>query len=170
MAKKNVETVVESVDNTPVMDVGQDEILAYIIKDEDGDYRVQDAATGEVGEKLTRVIEDGCTLCLSKNRANRHYASLKKLAEQFATMDKVPLTYRASKKFGPVGTKMPNEKLVAYLSEEDQAEYKAIIDRARAAYDADRAKPKTDLEKAQEKLAKAQAAYEKLLADANKGE
>lgn len=170
MAKKNVNTTVdETVDTTDVAeDVTYDknEVLAYIIKDDNGMYHIQDAASGEIGPALTRVIEDGCTLCLSKNRANRHYASLKKLAEQFATMDRVPLTYRASKKFGPVGSKMPNAKLIEYLSPEEQEEYRAIIARAQAAYEAAKAKPMTDLEKAQAKLAKAQAALEKLLAEA----
>lgn len=171
MAKKNVSNdTTEVVDTAPVdsAPVDTNEVLAYIVKDEDGDYRIEDALTGERGDKLTKTIEDGNTLCLSKNRANRHYASVKKLAEQFATMDRIPLTYRESKHFGSVGSKMPNEKLIAYLPEDLQAEYKAIIDRARAAYEAAKAKPMTDLEKAQAKLAKAQEAYEKLLAEASK--
>ena len=76
------------------------------------------------------------------------------------------LYYKATKTIGPVGTRLPNEKLISYLSAEDQAEYRAIIDRAIAAKNADKVQPKTELEKAQAKLLKAQAALEKLMAEA----
>ena len=79
----------------------------------------------------------------------------------------IALTYKATRTVGSVGKHLPNEKLIAYLPEELQNEYRAIIERALAAKEAAKKQPMSDLEKAQAKLAKAQAAYEKLLAEAN---
>ena len=71
------------------------------------------------------------------------------------------LLYKATRVMGEGtsrSTKLPNEKLIAYLSEAEQEEYKAIIARAIAARDAEREankkKPMTEAEKAQAKVTK----------------
>jgi len=139
----------------------ENQILAKIIKLDDG-YLVVDT-DGTVGPVCEKVTVDGY-LCLSKNAANRKYYNKKNLDKHFDETDEpIGLCYKESRVFGSVGNKIPNEKLIAYLSDEERAEYLAIIDRAKAAKEAAKVKPKTELEKAQEKLAKAQAAYEKLL-------
>ena len=133
-----------------------------IIEREDG-YHVVDT-DGNEGPACTRVTTDGY-LYLSPNVCNRKFVNYKNLQAEIAANGKMVITgYKATKVFGPVGNKLPNEKLIAYLSEEEQAEYKAIIDRAIAARDAAKAKPLTDKEKLMAKIAKAQAALEKLMA------
>ena len=71
---------------------------------------------------------------------------------------------------GTMGSKLPNAKLVAYLSEEEQEEYKGIIDRARERMEADKAahkkQPLTEEQKLRNKIAKAQAALAALEAEA----
>ena len=116
-----------------------------------------------------KISKDGIVYILTKNASCRKFYNVKnldKLFDEGAT--EVPLTYKPSKKLGPTGSKtvMPNAKLIAYLPEELQEEYKAIIARAIAARDADKKKPMTDLEKAKAKAEKARAAYEALLAQA----
>lgn len=141
-----------------------EEVLAKLVKREDGYHVIdQDGTEGPVCDKRTA---DGYII-LTKNAANRKCVN-EKLAE--ATFENgaeyIPLTYKETRVIGASGPKIPNAKLIEYLSEEDKAEYLAIIERARVAYDADKKKPMTDLEKAQAKVAKAQAALAKLLAEA----
>lgn len=147
----------------------KDTVLAYVVKREDG-YHVVDAATGEEGPLCNRRTTDGYII-LTPNAANRKCVNEKNAEAYFAANPdgKIELTYKATRSIGSTGPKMPNEKLIAYLSEEEQEEYKAIIARAIAARDADKKKPMTELEKAQAKLAKAQAALEKLMAQAEGG-
>ena len=104
---------------------------------------------------------------LPDNSANRHFFSVKKIEAMKAKgITEIVLEYRASRKLGSVSTHIPNEKLIAYLPDDLQAEYKAIIQRAIEARDAAKAKPMTELEKAQAKLLKAQEALAKLQAQA----
>lgn len=141
----------------------EQEVLAKIVKLEDGYHVIDnDSTIGPVCEKITT---DGY-LTLSKNAANRKYYNYKNLEKHFSESDEpIDLCYKESKHFGNLGTKIPHEKLIAYLSEEDQAEYRAIIDRARAAKAADVKKPLTEKEKLEKKIAKAQEALAKLLAE-----
>lgn len=142
----------------------EQEVLAKIVKLEDG-YHVIDN-DGNIGPVCDKVTTDGY-LTLSKNAANRKYYNYKNLEKHFSESDEpIGLCYKESKHFGSLGTKLPHEKLIAYLSEEDQAEYRAIIDRARAAKAADVKKPLTEKEKLEKKIAKAQEALAKLLAEA----
>lgn len=158
------EPIVDEVTHNP------DEVLAKIVKREDG-YHVIDQ-DGTEGPVCKLVDEGGKTIALTKNAANRFWANKAKADVEIEANGFFPLYYKASKKFGPAGsrsTAMPNAKLISYLSEEEQEEYKAIIARAIAARDADKKKPMTELEKAQAAAERAKAKYEALLAQAQGG-
>ena len=138
-------------------------VLAKVIKLEDG-YHVVDQ-DGTVGPVCNRRTTDGYII-LTPNASNRKCVNEKNAEKFFAENPDgfIPLYYKASRVIGSCGPKLPNAKLIAYLPEELQEEYKAIIARAIAARDADKKKPMTDLEKAKAKAEKARAAYEALLA------
>lgn len=109
------------------------------------------------------ITKDGICYILPPNSSNRKWFSIKKVeAAKAAGTDTIVLDYKTSRAIGSCKAHIPNEKLISYLPEDLQAEYKAIVDRAIAARDADKSKPMTELEKAQAKLAKAQAALAKL--------
>lgn len=136
------------------------QVMATIVKREDGYHVIDmDGTEGPVCEKCTT---DGY-LILTPNASNRKCINKKNLDKTFEEgADHVDLFYKATRQVSPAGSKLPNAKLIAYLSEEEQAEYKAIIERARAAKDAAKAKPKTPLDKARERYEKALANYEKV--------
>lgn len=169
MSKKELDQIVDE----PIVDevtYAPDEILAKIIKQDDG-YHVVDL-DGTVGPVCKLVDEGGKTIALTKNTANRWWANKAKADAAIDADGFFPLYYKASKKFGPAGsraTAMPNAKLISYLSEEEQEEYKAIIARAMAAKEADKKKPMTELEKAKAAAERAKAKYEQLLKDAEGG-
>lgn len=140
-----------------------EEMLAKIIRDEEGNYHVVDQ-DGTEGPSCKLVDDDDKTIALTKNASNRQWYNRKKADEAIDTQGFCPLYYKASVKFGPQGTKTPNAKLIAYLPEDLQAEYNAIIERAREAMAADKKKPMTELEKAQAALEKAQAKLDALRA------
>lgn len=148
--------------NENIVDVATtDEALAFIVKREDGYHVVDNDVEGDV----CPLTKDGKSICLTKNTSNRQWMSVVRLAKWFETTDEpFPLTYKAARKLGDGSARvtMPNAKLISYLSEEDQAEYKAIIDRAIAAREADRKKPMTELEKAQAKIERLKAQIAKL--------
>lgn len=144
-----------------------DEIIAkaYLVKLEDG-YHVE-SLNGDVGPVCDKRTTDGY-IKLSDNEANRKCYN-EKAAEKFFAENpdgKIPLAYKETRSIGPKKDTYPNMKLIAYLSEDLQAEYKAIIDRAREAQQADKAKPLTEKEKLEAKIAKAKAALAKLTAEA----
>ena len=142
-----------------------EEILAYLVKREDGYHVIDnDGTEGPVCDKRT---SDGYII-LTPNAANRKCVNEKLAEETFAKgVDSIPLTYKATRQIGSTGPKIPNAKLIEYLNDEDKAEYLAIIERARVAYDADKKKPMTEKEKLEARIAKAQAALAKLLEQAN---
>ncbi len=149
------ENIVEEVIDT-------EKVYATIVKRDDG-YHVVDG-DGTEGE-VCPLTKDGKSICLTKNASNRQWMSVVRLDKWFETTDEAfPLTYKATRKLGESTGRvtMPNAKLISYLSEEDQAEYKAIIDRAIAARDADKKKPVTAEEKLQAKIAKLKAQIAKL--------
>ena len=156
-----------TVDEPIVDDVtyAADEVLAKVIRLEDG-FHVVDF-DGTVGPVCTRRTTDGYVI-LTPNKSNRKCINEKNATKYFDENPDgfIPLYYKATRVMGSCGPKMPNAKLISYLSEEDQEEYKAIIARAIAARDADKKKPMTELEKAKARAEKAKAAYEKLLAQA----
>lgn len=166
MSKKELDQIVdEPIVDEVTYELGQE--VAKIIKDEDG-YHVVDH-DGTVGPEL-KISNDGIVYILTPNASCRKFFNVKnldKLFDEGAT--EVPLGYKPPKKFGPVGsrsTALPNAKLIAYLSEEEQAEYKAIIDRAIAARDADKKKPMSEADKLRAKIEKAKAALAALEAEA----
>lgn len=133
---------------------------------EDGDYLVDNGVKSEP----LQITKDELCYILPPNSANRKWFSLKKIAAaKEAGQTEIALDYKASRAAGSCSQKLPNEKLISYLPEAEQAEYKAIIERAMKARDDAKAKPMTELEKAQAKVAKAQAALAKLQADAAEG-
>ena len=167
MSKQELEQIVddEEVVETQVTP-DPDTVLAKLVKRDDG-YHVIDCVTGEEGPVCNKRTADGYII-LTPNSSNRKCVNEKNAETYFAANPdgSIDLTYKATRKLGESGPKLPNAKLIAYLSEEEQNEYKDIIARAIAARDAEKAQPKTDLEKAQARLAKAKAAYEALLAEA----
>lgn len=142
--------------NDVVVDVDVNAIVK-IVKDDEGYHCVQPDGTSYGPLK---IIEEGRTLVLPKNPANRQYCAVKKADEGIAENGEFILTVRTTPKkdVSTYSTKLPNEKLIAYLPEAEQEEYKAIIARAIAARDADREankkKPMTETEKAQAKVTK----------------
>lgn len=159
---KNVEAVEEVIADTNATI----EVVKY-----DGDNNIVGYAIVDNGNIIPcdKIVDDKgrAVIHLPSNSANRQWVDKKKVDAAIEAGTHYTLAYKASVKLGERGSHIPNEKLISYLSEELQAEYKAIIDRAFEAMKADKAKPLTDLEKAQAKLAKAKAAYEKLLAEQN---
>lgn len=166
MSKKELEIVDE-----PIVDevtYEPDEVLAKVVKREDGYHVIdKDGTEGPVCDKRTA---DGYII-LTKNTANRKCLNEKNAEKFFAENPDgcIELKYKASRTLGPVGsrsTALPNAKLIAYLSEEEQAEYKAIIDRAIAARDADKKKPMSEADKLRARIEKAKAALAALEAEA----
>lgn len=145
-----------------------DPTIAYakIIRDEDGNFHVEDS-DGTVGPVCKFCEENDKTIRLTPNASKRQYFSRAKANAEIDEKGYAELFYRAPHPIGPTGSRLPNEKLIRYLPEDLQAEYKAIIERAMAAKAAAKKQPMTELEKAQAKLAKAQAALAALLEEAN---
>lgn len=144
--------------------INPDEVLATIVKREDG-YHVIDQ-DGTEGPVCKLCDENDKTIALTKNASNRQWFNRAKADAEIAEHGCVNLYYKATKKLGEVSRNtLPNAKLIAYLSEEEQAEYKAIIDRAIAAREADRKKPLTEEEKLIARIEKAKAALAKLQAE-----
>lgn len=139
------------------------EVYAKIIKKDDGYHVVDfDGTEGPV----CKVMPDGLAIALTPNKAKRQWAFLKKLEAKIEKDGYMELTYKAKRTLNREGgPKLPNAKLIAYLSEEDQAEYKAIIERAQAAKAEDKKKPLTDKEKLEAKIAKLRAELEAMGAD-----
>lgn len=140
-------------------------VYATIIKDDAGLYHVVDF-DGTVGPACKLVDADDKTIALTKNKSNRQWFNRAKADAEIAEKGHCDLYYKATKHVGSIGSKLPNEKLISYLPDDLQAEYKAIIARAIEAKNNDKAKPMTELEKAQAKLLKAQEALAKLQAQA----
>ena len=142
-----------------------EEVLAKIIKDDEG-YKVVDG-DGSIGPVCTKMTVDGY-LILSPNAANRKCINKELLDQVFENgATEVPLTYRATRTIGSPSNKIPNEKLLVYATDEEKEEYLAIIAEAKAAMEADKKKPLTEREKHEAKIAKAQEALAKLLAEEN---
>lgn len=166
MSKEKVTAVEETVNEVAEV-FDENTVYAKIIKEDDG-FHVVDF-DGTVGPVCKFCDADDKTIVLTKNKSNRQWFNRAKAEAEIAEKGHVDLFYKASKHFGPSGNRIPNEKLISYLPEAEQAEYKAIIERAMKARDDAKAKPMTELEKAQAKLAKAQAALAKLQEDAANG-
>ena len=159
---------VETAETTAETIVNPEEVMATIVKRDDGYHVVDHDGTEGPVCKLTNDLKSNC---LTPNAANRQWYAVKRLEAAFAdpSCTCVPLYYKGARTISSTGPKtksIPNAKLIAYLSEEEQAEYNAIIERARAAMDADKKKPLTEVEKAELRLKRAQEALAKLQAQA----
>ena len=130
-------------------------VYATIVKKDDG-FHVVDF-DGTEGPVCKFCDENDKTIVLTKNKANRQWFNRAKAEAEIAEKGHVDLYYKATRKIGANGPSLPNSKLIAYLDEADQAEYKAIIDRAIAAREADKKKPLTETEKIEAKIAKLKA-------------
>jgi hypothetical protein len=152
--------------DTPVTEVEYDpsKVYATIVLRDDGFHVIDEDGTEGPVCKLCDAEDK--TIALTKNASNRQWFNRAKAEAEIAEKGHCDLYYKPTKKLGQVSRNtLPNAKLISYLPEELQAEYKAIIDRAIAAREADRKKPMTELEKAKARLAKAQAALAKLEAE-----
>lgn len=147
------------VDETLVEELDPNTVYATIVKRDDG-FHVVDF-DGTEGPVCKFCDAEDKTIVLTKNKSNRQWFNRAKAEAEIAEKGHVDLYYKAARKIGTTCS-LPNAKLISYLSEEDQAEYKAIIDRAIAARDADKKKPMTEEEKLQAKIAKLQAQLAKL--------
>lgn len=158
MSDKNITATPEA---NVVMD--PEVVYATIVKRDDGYHVIDhDGTEGPV----CKIVDDGKTIALTKNMSNRQWFNIAKAEAEIAEKGHVDLYYKGTKKLGSTGTHIPNEKLIAYLPEDLQNEYRAIIARAIEAKNADKPKPMTELEKAKAKLEKAKAALAKLEAEA----
>ena len=154
-----------------INEINENEILvegepyAKIIKDDEGNFHVVDF-DGTVGPICKFCDADDKTIAPKKNKSNRQWFNRAKAEAEISEKGYVELRYKATKHIGGSPSKLPNEKLISYLSEDLQAEYKAIIERAIKAREDAKSKPMTELEKAQAKLEKARQALAKLEAQA----
>ena len=132
---------------------------------EDGDYIVDN---GVKSAEPLQITKDELCYILPPNSANRKWFSLKKIeTAKAAGQTEIVLDYKASRAIGSCAQKLPNEKLISYLPEAEQNEYKAIIERAMKAREDAKAKPMT--EKLEARIARAKEALAKLTADAAEG-
>lgn len=124
------------------------------------------------------------TVFLPENPTGRKLLNVAALNKRFdkAGVDELELTDKAQRvSNGTREPAIPNKRLIEYLKDYHGTdtdgnevdgnalydEYMTIIEEARAAKAAAVKAPKTDLEKAKEKLAKAQAALDALIAEAS---
>ena len=162
--EKNV--LIEEAETTAETIVNPEEVMATIVKRDDGYHVIdKDGTEGPV----CKLTNDQKSICLTKNAANRQWYAVKRLETAFAdpSCESVPLYYKGTRTIGSTGPKaksMPNAKLISYLPEDLQAEYKSIVDRARAAMEADKKKPLTEEEKLRARIAKMQAQLNALTA------
>ena len=101
---------------------------------QDSKYYMEDLENNQIVE-LNEIVDDGKTLKLPENSANRRYCSIKK-AEECVT-----LGYKESRTLGPRDPeqttpktdrpKAPKlEELVEYLTEDERKIYKELMDKA----------------------------------------
>lgn len=164
MSKTTNVDVVETVDTLATPDPAatvDNEAKAYLVRKEDG-YHIEDLE-GNVSD-VCKLVDKDQWVVFPVNASNRKCIKVT-VAEKFFNENgddaKMPLYYKATRTIGEGvsrSTKLPNEKLISYLPEAEQEEYKAIIARAIAARDAEREankkKPMTEAEKAQAKVTK----------------
>lgn len=149
------------------VDYDPNKVYAKIIRDDNGDFHIEDE-DGTIGPVLKFYEENGKTIGLTKNAANRRYFSKAKAIAIINEKGYVPLYYKPDKPAGTLGIKhFPYDKWICYLDEDEQNEVKALYAKALEAKTADKKAPKSDVEKLQDKIAKAQAALNKLLAEGN---
>ena len=152
---------------------------AQIVYHEDTDtYHLLDMSDNSVSEPLV-TTKDGLWFALPANSSNRKWASVNKVKTEIEKNGFMTLGYKATRHFGSTGTRerhYPGERLFAFLSDDEVAEVKAIIDKAFAAQADERAAnkaPVTDIDKLKARLAKLQKQLqeaEEALGDSNDAE
>ena len=139
-----------------------DEILARIIKQDDG-FHVVDQ-DGTVGDVCKLTDEGDKTIVLTPNASNRKYYNRAKAEAAIEQDGYCGLTRKDTIKISSV-TRTPNAKLISYLPQDLQDEYNAIIARAIEAKNAAKKKPMTEAEKLAARIAKMQAQYDAMVND-----
>ena len=139
-----------------------DEILARIIKQDDG-FHVVDQ-DGTIGDVCKLTDEGDKTIVLTPNASNRKYYNKAKAEAAIEQDGYCGLTRKDTIKIGSV-TRTPNAKLISYLPQDLQDEYNAIIARAIEAKNAAKKKPMTEAEKLAARIAKMQAQYDAMVND-----
>lgn len=169
MSKKNIanEEVLNN-EATETLVEQAEPVTVKVIKDAEGNFHT---VIGEEVGPVCKIVEDGRTIVLGKNPANRQYVAVAKANAGIESDGYfvIPVKTTEPRVLGASGPKLPNEKLISYLPEAEQEEYRAIIARAHAARDAERNKPKTEAEKKAEKLAKLKAQIAALEAEVAAG-
>lgn len=135
--------------------INTNEVLAHIIKDDEGNYRVVDEATGEVGEPCKLTKDDG--IALTPNRANRLWIAVAKADAIIEAQGRVDLVYKATKKLGAVSERIPNKELLAYMDDATREEYLAIVAEAKTKMEEAKKVPLTPKEKLLAQIARAKA-------------
>lgn len=143
-----------------------EEVKCKLVKtDEEPGYAVVDGETTTpvraVNEYKGRLV-----IALPDNSSNRKYFDAKRADEAIAANGYCELTYKPTIVIGERKTAVPNAKLIEYLTDDLKAEYLSIVERARAAMEADRKKPLTEAEKLQKQIERARAKLAELEAAA----
>lgn len=124
---------------------------------EDGKFYIEDNGV-RTAECVVKPYRDSKVIYLQPNSANRKFYMEPEARKHCENGERIQLLYKPSIKLGTVTrTNIPNAKLIEYLDEADKAEYLAIIERAKANYEAQKKKPMTAAEKLQAQIAKLQA-------------
>lgn len=124
----------------------------------DGETYFARIGDGEDIGPLKRIEENGRTIVLPKNNpTGRQYVAKRVVDTAMSNGDEfyiVPVrtAEHRSVSNGTISYHKPNEKLIAYLGEEERAEYNAIVDKAAAAMQADKGKGLNEVEKAKRAL------------------
>lgn len=135
-------------------------VYAQLVKRDDGYHVIDfDGTEGPV----CKIAKDGISIALTPNKSNRKWCMMNVADKFIEEQGFVPLYYKATRHIGSTGSAVPNKGLIKYLSEEEQAEYMDIINRAKAAKAADKPAPKTDEDKIRAKMAKLQAQLDALV-------
>lgn len=131
---------------------------ADLVMDEDGKFYVEDNGV-RTAECVVKPYRGGRhEIHLQPNSSNRKIWDWDDAKEKCANGGRIKLLFKPAIKLGTVTrNNVPNAKLIEYLSDEDKAEYMAIIERAKAAMEAARKKPMTEEEKLRAQIAKLEA-------------
>lgn len=183
MAKKNVAEATEATEVTSAKTKVTYEPANCLLVKVSGSVNLEDDAFTHTGDdvyhvmSLDKTVDYGeCvikpnpgsnmkqTIFIPNSPCNRKYILTNVSNRHFAENDEMVLEYKASKRLEGCGHASyelgqplkKDAKLVAYMSDEEKAEYQTIVDAAIEVYNAQAKAPKTELEKAQAALAKAQ--------------
>lgn len=131
---------------------------ADLVMDEDGKFYVDDNGV-RTAECVVKPYRGGRhEIHLQPNSSNRKIWDWDDAKEKCANGGRIKLLFKPAINLGTVTrNNVPNAKLIEYLSDEDKAEYMAIIERAKAAMEAARKKPMTEAEKLRAQIAKLEA-------------